>query len=245
MFWFRCPASARPSPRIPPPIASSSAGSTPTQELCPTARILTPRALNTKSPQSIDTDASNIRLDDLGARDKIFAQHAFTNQKVMAFESVAGQNPDTNTKSHNARLTWNHLFSVYSFIDSRSASTACTPFLVPEPNAVGPQATIGTSYQTLGPSATIPVDRRTNHFAMPCSIAVSLAITCSPRAAKSTVCRTMASRHPASAAITTSAPTSAAMSLRTSANGHCQSLFSRNRKRTPQLPLVRAAVFCR
>jgi hypothetical protein len=61
---------------------------------------LTPRALNTKSPQSIDTDASNIRLDeDLGARDKIFAQHAFTNQKVMAFEFVAGQNPDTNTKS--------------------------------------------------------------------------------------------------------------------------------------------------
>src|SRR3984893_1940030 len=32
------------------------------------------RALNTNSPQSIDTEASNIRLDqDLGARDKIFA----------------------------------------------------------------------------------------------------------------------------------------------------------------------------
>src|SRR5215472_16147643 len=46
-----------------------------------------PRALNTNSPQSIDTDASNVRLDqDLGSRDKIFAQHAFTNQKVMAFE---------------------------------------------------------------------------------------------------------------------------------------------------------------
>src|ERR1051325_11448159 len=54
-----------------------------------------PRALNTNSPQSINTDASNIRLDqDLGAHDKIYAQHTFTNQKVMAFELVAGQNPD-------------------------------------------------------------------------------------------------------------------------------------------------------
>jgi hypothetical protein len=35
----------------------------------------------------------------------------------MAFEFVAGQNPDTNTKSHNARLTWNHLIDARSFID--------------------------------------------------------------------------------------------------------------------------------
>src|SRR5215472_8230822 len=124
-----------------------------------------PRALNTNSPQSIDTDASNIRLDqDLGTRDRIFAQHTFTNQKVMAFEFVAGQNPDTNTKSHNARLTWNHLFDARSFIDFTIGFDRVHSFLVPEPNAVGPQVFIGTSYQTLGPGATVPIDRRVNRF---------------------------------------------------------------------------------
>jgi hypothetical protein len=132
-------------------------------KVVPNRTDIDPRALNTNSPQSIDTEASNIRLDqDLGGRDKIFMQHAFTNQKVMAFEFVAGQNPDTDTKSHNARLTWNHLFDARSFIDFTIGFDRVHSLLVPEPNAVGPQVFIGTSYQTLGPGATIPVDRRIN-----------------------------------------------------------------------------------
>jgi hypothetical protein len=123
------------------------------------------RALNTNSPQAIDTEASNLRLDqDLGAHDKIFAQHTFTNQKVMAFEFVAGQNPDTNTKSHNARLTWNHQFDARSLIDFTVGFDRVHSLLVPEPNAVGPQVLIGTSYQSLGPGATVPIDRRINRF---------------------------------------------------------------------------------
>lgn len=131
----------------------------------PNRTDIDPRALNTNSPQSIDTEASNIRLDqDLGAHDKIFAQHSFTNQKVMAFEFVAGQNPDTNTKSHNARLTWNHLFDASSAIDFTIGFDRLHSLLVPEPNAVGPQVVIGTSYQSLGPGATVPIDRRINRF---------------------------------------------------------------------------------
>src|SRR4051794_34800746 len=70
-----------------------------------------PRALNTNAPQSIDTDSSTERLDQsLGDRDHVAARHSYTNQKVLAFELVQGQNPDTTTKSHTFRLTWNHLF---------------------------------------------------------------------------------------------------------------------------------------
>jgi hypothetical protein len=36
--------------------------------------------------------------------------------------------------------------------------------LVPEPNAVGPQVIIGTTYQSLGPGATVPIDRHLNRF---------------------------------------------------------------------------------
>ncbi|PYS03280.1 MAG: hypothetical protein DMG12_12600, partial [Acidobacteria bacterium] len=116
-------------------------------KLAPNRNDVDPRMLNTNSPQSINTDASTIRLDqDLGGRDRLFLRHAFTNQQVQAFEFVAGQNPDTNTKSHNARLTWNHFFDPRSFIDFTTGFDRVHSLLVPEPNAVGPQVIIGTSY---------------------------------------------------------------------------------------------------
>src|SRR6266545_4539380 len=84
----------------------------------PNRTDIDPRALNINSAQSIDTEASNIRLDQtLRGRNRIFAQHAFTNQKVRAFQFVAGQNPDTNTKSHNARITWDHRFNSRALLD--------------------------------------------------------------------------------------------------------------------------------
>ena len=76
-----------------------------------------------------------------------------------AFELVAGQNPDTNTKSHSGRATWNHLIGLTSALDLTFGFDRVHSLLVPEPNAVGPQVIIGTSYQSLGPTATVPVDR--------------------------------------------------------------------------------------
>ena len=134
-------------------------------KLAPNRTDIDPRALNINSPQSINTDASTIRLDqDLGAHDRLFLRHAFTNQQVTAFELVAGQNPDTNTKSHNVRVTWNHAFNPVSSIDVTAGFDRVHSLLVPEPNAVGPQVLIGTSYQSLGPTATVPVDRLVNRF---------------------------------------------------------------------------------
>ena len=124
-----------------------------------------PRALNTNSPQSINTDATSVRLDqELGSRDRVFARHTFTNQQVNAFELVAGQNPDTNTKSHNARITWHHAFITPAYLDVTIGFDRIHSLLVPEPHAVGPQVTIGTSYQSLGPNSSIPIDRHINRF---------------------------------------------------------------------------------
>lgn len=134
-------------------------------KLAPNRTDIDPRALNLNAPQSINTDASSIRADqELGARDRLFLRHTFTNQKVSAFEFVAGQNPDTNTKSHDARITWNHAFDAKSFIDLSAGFDRVHSLLLPEPHAVGPQVIIGTSYQSLGPDASIPVDRRLNRF---------------------------------------------------------------------------------
>ena len=131
----------------------------------PNRTDIDPRALNTNSPQFIDTSASNIRLDqNFGPRDRVFAQHAFTDQKVRAFELVAGQNPDTNTKSHSVRLTWDHRFDDRSLLDFTIGLDRVHSLLTPEPNAVGPQVVIGTAWQLLGPGAVIPIDRRLTRF---------------------------------------------------------------------------------
>ena len=131
----------------------------------PNRTDIDPRALNTNSPQRINTDASGIRLDqNVGARDRVYAQHSYTNQNVESFQFVAGQNPYTNTKSHNVRLTWNHVFNSRYFLDVTAGFDRVHSLLTPEPNAVGPQVIIGTAYQSLGPGATIPVDRRINRY---------------------------------------------------------------------------------
>ncbi len=134
-------------------------------KLAPNRTDVDPRALNVNSRQTINTDASTVRLDqDLGRHDRLFLSHAFANQQVDAFELVAGQNPDTNTKSHTARATWNHPFNPLSSIDLTAGFDRIHSLLVPEPNAVGPQVIIGSSYQSLGPGATVPVDRIVNRF---------------------------------------------------------------------------------
>jgi hypothetical protein len=190
----------------------------------PNRTDIDPRALNTNAPQSIDTSASTARLDQrVRARDRIFAQHAFTNQRVRAFQLVAGQNPDTNTKSHTARLTWDHRVDDRSSLDVTLGFDRVHSLLTPEPNAVGPQVVIGTAYQSLGPGAVIPIDRRLTSFRHAVIYRRSLGnhqLTFGGELdrLRNNGCVTTAWRPPASAVIITSAPISAATRSRTSAS---------------------------
>jgi hypothetical protein len=113
------------------------------------------RALNTNSPQSIDTNNASLRWQ-LG---RLVFRHAWTTQVVNAFELVAGQNPDTATRSHTSRLSWERGIFAASLGFDRAHSE-----LTPEPNAVGPQVQIGTAFTSLGPGSNIPLDRVINRY---------------------------------------------------------------------------------
>ena len=64
------------------------------------------RALNTNSLQSVNTNLANGQLSQkLGTRDAIMFRYNFTGQQVTAFQFVTGQNPNTDNKSHGARIT--------------------------------------------------------------------------------------------------------------------------------------------
>jgi hypothetical protein len=130
----------------------------------PNRTDINPRSLNTNSPQRIDSNEAGIRIEqELTARDRLLASYQFTGQSVDAFQLVAGQNPDTDTRSHRARLSWSRQWNAGTSSVLSAGFDRIGSLLVPEENAVGPMvSTAGLT--TLGPLAIIPLDRAHNIF---------------------------------------------------------------------------------
>ncbi len=124
-----------------------------------------PRALNTNSPQRIDTVGGTLRLDTpLGAKDKLVLSDSMDRQHILAFQLVAGQNPNTTIHNHRAQIAWLHAFSPSTELLVGAAFSRNRSVLEPEPNAVGPRVRFGYSVEELGPDSYFPVNRATNTF---------------------------------------------------------------------------------
>jgi len=130
----------------------------------PNRTDIDPRALNTNSPQEIDNNHIGGRIDQgFGKRDRLGLRYEFTSQHVDAFQLVAGQNPNTDTRAHTARATWTRQWSSATAMDLSAGFDRVGSLLVPEKNAVGPYVTI-TGLEALGPLAGIPINRALNMF---------------------------------------------------------------------------------
>ena len=81
---------------------------------------------------------------------------------MTAFQLVAGQNPNTRTLSHQARLTWTRQWSARTLTDVSGGFDRVGSLLVPEKNAVGPTVSISNALENLGPTNIIPIDRAQN-----------------------------------------------------------------------------------
>lgn len=123
------------------------------------------RALNRNAPQSIDTDAATARFDqELSKRDRLAAQYSFTTQHIQAYQFVRGQNPDTTTRNHTARLSWIRTWSPRTVTNvSAGFDRAGTVLAVPD-GSVGPTVDFSNALQLLGPASSIPLDRAINRF---------------------------------------------------------------------------------
>jgi hypothetical protein len=130
----------------------------------PNRTDIDPRALNTNAPQSINNNQANLRLDqNLGRRDAVVLQYQFTSQNVNAFQLVAGQNPDTDTKSHLARIVWTRSWDARTISTFSISYDRLTSLLRPDENAVGPYVS-PSGLTSLGPDGTIPLDRAQNQI---------------------------------------------------------------------------------
>ncbi len=122
------------------------------------------RLLNTNSRQTIDTNSGGVRLDGaMSTRDRAILQHNYTSQFVNAFQFVPGQNPNTATRSHRARATWNRAWSAATVTDISAGFDRIGSVLQPEPHSVGPMISVA-GLATLGPLGNIPINRAHNQF---------------------------------------------------------------------------------
>ena len=122
------------------------------------------RALNTNSIQRINTDSTRVQLDRAGPLGgKLAVRHAWTAQNVDAFQLVVGQNPDTDNRSHSARMTWSRSFSPATTAQATVGFDRLGSLLLPAEGALGP-IMIGRALTNLGPFPIIPIDRAQNRF---------------------------------------------------------------------------------
>jgi hypothetical protein len=131
----------------------------------PNRTDIDPRALNTNALQEIDDDNTTGRLDkSFHDRDRLFARYGYTTQTVDAFQLLKGQNPDTTTRAHTARLTWSRVWSAATLGNVSAGFDRVQSRLVPEPNAFGPSVDVTGTLEKLGPGSYIPIFRTTNRF---------------------------------------------------------------------------------
>ncbi len=131
----------------------------------PNRTDINPRALNTNAPQNIDNDRASILFErELSSDDRLALRYSATLQDVEAFQLVGGQNPDTTTKSHQARITWTRTWSPAAVTDFSMGFDRVGSLLVPEETSLGPFYLFGRVMQSIGPSGAFPLDRAQNLF---------------------------------------------------------------------------------
>jgi hypothetical protein len=123
------------------------------------------RALNTNARQRVDELGGTMRLDvNTGAKSRLFLSHTVDRQRILAFQFVAGQNPNTEIHTHRSQLTWDYQLSARTLLTLGGMFHRVRSALNPEPNAVGPRVRFGSQIEELGPASQFPIDRATNSF---------------------------------------------------------------------------------
>lgn len=123
------------------------------------------RALNTNSPQRIDALSGMLRLDTpMAGESKLIASHTVDRSRTLAFQFVAGQNPDTSIHTQRSRLTWIKPLSAATQLQLGASFTRVRSALLSPAGAVGPRVRFGYQIEELGPDSMFPIDRATNTF---------------------------------------------------------------------------------
>jgi hypothetical protein len=130
----------------------------------PNRTDIDPRMLNTNSPQHVDGQNWNTRFDQqIGRRDRLVFQYHLVDQKVIAFQLVAGQNPDTTSWANDGRVTWHRDWTPATSTSATIGLVRTTSLLAPAKDNLGPSINV-VGLQGLGPPPDVPAYRADNLF---------------------------------------------------------------------------------
>jgi hypothetical protein len=130
----------------------------------PNRTDIDPRMLNTNSPRRVDGQDWNARFDQqMGSRDRLVFQYHLIDQKVIAFQLVAGQNPDSTSWLNDGRVTWQRDWTPATSISATIGLVRTTSLLAPSKDNLGPTIAV-VGLQGLGPTPDIPAYRAENLF---------------------------------------------------------------------------------
>jgi hypothetical protein len=123
------------------------------------------RALNTNAPQNIDDNHAGATYDQrLGENDRLILRYNLTLQSVDAFQLVGGQNPNTETKNHDARITWTRVWNPSTTTDFSTGFNRVSSVLSEDESSPGTVYLFSRILQSVGSSGSVPLDRAQNTF---------------------------------------------------------------------------------
>lgn len=131
----------------------------------PNRTDISERALNTNDQQNIDDHRAGATFEqDAGEKDRLILRYNLTLQAVEAFQLVAGQNPDTTTKNHDARMTWSRTWNPGTTTDFSAGYSRVSSVLERDEDWSGPTFLFSRTLESLGPNSNVPLDRAQNTF---------------------------------------------------------------------------------
>jgi len=129
----------------------------------PNRTDINPRALNLSAPQNINDNRASGTLDQsIGSSDRVTMRYNLTLQHVEAFQLIGGQNPDTDTKNHDARVTWTRSWNSATTSEFSAGFSRIRSLLLPEDTAIDHVYLFQRIIETIGPGSNIPVNRAIN-----------------------------------------------------------------------------------
>ena len=159
-FDERTPTATDPATRA---IVESILGSYPDE--LPNRTDISDRALNTNGAQNIDDHRAGATYEqEAGEKDRLIFRYNLTLQNVDAFQLVGGQNPDTTTKNHDARVTWSRTWNPATTTDFSVGLNRVGSVLSAEESSLGTVYHFSRTLESLGPTTSIPLDRAQNTF---------------------------------------------------------------------------------
>jgi hypothetical protein len=123
------------------------------------------RMLNTNSPQAINNNTIGGTVNQqLGENDKLVLDYLFIGQQVDAFQLVQGQNPNTTTRAHRARVSWNRSWSPRTVTNFTLGFDRAGIVILPDDEWLGVSIFPSSVLDNILGNTVVPINRAQNDF---------------------------------------------------------------------------------